>query len=168
MVKETLIVVQLYCRWNISPPLLVQCLWSLIDNVIKSLTQNVRLSSELKIDMVVITSISSHHGSCLCLGCHRNLRFKLLLLASDEALKQDWLKKVFNFTCHKKNNKNKQRNLQNKPWNAWYKRTKYRKNTVKSSLLSNALKDTGVTRYTRHYWRHYTRFWEKTKRTNTK
>lgn len=46
----------------------------------------------LKIDMVVITSISSHRGSSLRTGCYRNLRFILLLLASDEASKQDWEK----------------------------------------------------------------------------
>lgn len=47
----------------------------------------------LKIDMVVITSISSRPGSSLRVGCYRNLRFILLILASDEASKQGWKKK---------------------------------------------------------------------------
>lgn len=46
----------------------------------------------LKIDTLVITCLSSHRDSSLCLGCYRNLRF-ILLLAS----KQDW-KKSDDFT----------------------------------------------------------------------
>lgn len=55
--------------------------------------QHLTWSSPLKIDTAVMTRISSHRDSSLCLGCYRNLRF-ILLLAS----KQDW-KKSDDFTC---------------------------------------------------------------------